>query len=345
MSHVLIRGGGVAALTCAHLLRRTGFRVSFEGSNRARLPAILLSQAAQHLIAGVFDKPDLFAGLPPVRTRIVRWGADSVTLPHEAVVVSEADLLSRLAGSEQDTDMPAPDEPAWTIHTLTPAESHSFGSRQASVYPVDLDGDAEPCACWIEALGEGWLFLITTTPGRAWLLAVGDLGAEPLRGSSVIARKIARLGDRAGQFPTAPRIAAELCGPNWLACGSAAMAFDPLCGDGTAHAVREAILAAAIVTAAARGEDSKALCAHYRARLIAAFEKHLGLCLSYYWGAPGRPWWDAQRQAIAQGLSWCEQRRSPTFEYRLNDFTLERVNTPVAKLAPGDLKCPRSEGD
>jgi flavin-dependent dehydrogenase len=323
---VLIRGGGVAALTCAHLLRRAGFPVFFEGAERPRLPAILLSQAAQHLIAGVFDNHSLFEDLPPVQTRIVSWGADSVALPHQAVVLSEADLLSRLAGRDQDAGTPAPDGPAWTIHTLTLAESHSFGYRQASVYAVDLDRDAEPYACWIESLGEGWLFLITTAPKHGWLLAVGDLGADPLSGSTIVAKKIARLDDSAGRFPTAPRIAAELCGPNWLACGSAAMAFDPLCGDGTAHAVRQAILASAIVAAAAKGEDGKALCAHYRARLIAAFEKHLGLCLFYYRAAGGRPWWEAQRQAIAQGLSWCEQRRSQRFEYRLNDFTLERVS-------------------
>jgi hypothetical protein len=316
----------VAAVTCAHLLRRAGFQVFFEGAERPRLPAILLSQAAQHLIQGVFDKQGLFESLPAVRTRIVAWGEGSVVLPHEAVVVSEADLLSRLAGKDQDASAPAPNEPAWTIHTLIPAESNAFGSRWASVYAVDLDGEAEQHACWIEALAEGWLFLITTAPGRGWLLAVGELGADPLRRSVVVARRIARLGNGVGRFPTAPRIATDLCGANVLACGSAAMAFDPLCGDGTAHAIREAILASAVVSAASKGEDAQALCAHYRGRLIGAFGKHLGLCLSYYRAGPRRPWWDAQCNAIAEGLSWCEQRRSRKFEYRLNDFTLERVN-------------------
>ncbi len=32
------------------------------------------------------------------------------------------------------------------------------------------------------------------------------------------------------------------------------MAFDPICGDGTAHAIREAILAAAVIRALARGD-------------------------------------------------------------------------------------------
>jgi flavin-dependent dehydrogenase len=327
MSRVLIRGGGVAALTCAHLLRRSGFRVSFEKADRPKLPAILLSDAAQHLIAGVFGREGLFDRLPPIRTRVVSWGTEPFSIPHAAVVVSEADLLNRLAGAEQDVAAPAADEPAWTIHTLTPAASHTFGSRPASVYPVDLHGDAEPCACWIESLDEGWLFLITTAPQRAWLLAVGGFTADPFAGSSLVAKKIARVGDCTGKFTAAPRIAAELCGAKWLACGSAAMAFDPLCGDGTAHAVREAILASAIVAAESRGEDTEELCTHYRARLLAGFQRHLGLCESYYRTASGKPWWKEQCRAIVEGLSWCERRgaRTHRFEYRLNDFMLERV--------------------
>ena len=31
-------------------------------------------------------------------------------------------------------------------------------------------------------------------------------------------------------------------GSGWLACGTAAMGFDPICGDGTGYAVREGIL-------------------------------------------------------------------------------------------------------
>jgi flavin-dependent dehydrogenase len=67
------------------------------------------------------------------------------------------------------------------------------------------------------------------------------------------------------EFSASPRIPAPLCGPGWLACGSAAMGFDPICGDGTAHAVREAILALAVI----RGGDH-GMPAHYEARLTAA---------------------------------------------------------------------------
>jgi hypothetical protein len=327
MNHVRIRGGGVAALTCAHLLNRAGMSLSFEAAQRPRLPAILLSEPAQYLIAGVFDRPDLFAGLPPIHTRIVSWGAPTVALPHRAVVVSEESLLARL-GMNPETQPSASRETAtdWTIRTLTPESSHSFGLRPAGVWQAELRSEAEPCACWIESLETGWLFLITYAPGKARLLAAGDLSPDPLATSTLVSQKVAHLGECAGPFPTAPRIAVELCGGNWLACGSAAMGFDPLCGDGTAHAVREAVLACAVLAASASGEDPDALRGHYRARLIAGFERHLNLCRAFYC-APGGAWWDEQSSAIDEGMAWCRRQlaSTPPFRYRLNNFVLERV--------------------
>ena len=327
MNHVRIRGGGVAALTCAHLLRRAGISLSFEAAQRPRLPAILLSETAQHLIAGVFDRPDLFAGFPPIHTRIVSWGAPTAVLPHRAVVVSEESLLARLGMDPETPPAVSPEAaPDWTIRTLTPESSHSFGVRPAGVWPAELRSEAESCACWIESLETGWLFLITYASGKAWLLAAGDLSPDPLATSALISPKVARLGECAGRFPTAPRIAVELCGTNWLACGSAAMGFDPLCGDGTAHAIREALLACAVLTALAGGEDPDGLRDHYRARLISGFERHLGLCQAFY-RAPGGAWWDEQSSAIDEGMAWCRRQlaSTPPFRYRLNNFVLERV--------------------
>src|SRR5262245_25889561 len=121
MTDVLIRGGGVAAACCAHLLARAGFRVCREATGRPRLPAILLSHSAQQLICDVFDRRDLFHGLPAIHTRIVSWGADStpVALPHSAVVISEQELLSRLATPGGVGIQPA-GLPRWTIRTSDP---------------------------------------------------------------------------------------------------------------------------------------------------------------------------------------------------------------------------------
>src|SRR5581483_3691871 len=128
-----------------------------------------------------------------------------------------------------------------------------------------------------------------------------------------------------GQFPASPRMADPLGEPGWLACGSAAMAFDPICGDGTGNAVREAILAAAVIRAAARGESEERLLAHYRARLIAAFRRHLELSLAFYRAGDGGAWWDGEIGAMERGIAWCREREG-RFWYRLNGFELERID-------------------
>jgi hypothetical protein len=324
MKSILIRGGGVAALTCAHLLHRWGFAVSLETKERPRLPAILLSRAAQELIEGVFELPGLFDGLPPLNTRIVSWRSAPAELPHAGVVISEAELLARLGGA----DVPnAPVEGAdFTIRTSAGGQTNCFGTRTASFCAVELRAGAAAGACWIEALDTGWLFLITHAPGQAWLLACGDLPPDPLQDSRLVAEMISRTGERSGPFPTSPRIALELGGADWLACGSAALAFDPLCGDGTAHAVREGILASAVIAARAAGEDPAALGIHYRARLIAAFQRHLALCQSFY-DAPGCAWWEGESQALKKGIAWCsaQLRQTGSFHYRLEDYRLRRI--------------------
>jgi hypothetical protein len=194
----------------------------------------------------------------------------------------------------------------------------------ASTVPVELKPTTEPDACWIESVGDGWIFLIAAAPGSGWLLSVGDRPETLLGQSRLIGEQIAATRPNANQFAASPRIAAPLGEPGCIACGTAALAFDPICGDGTAHAVREAILASAIIGAAARGEDAAQLLAHYEARLTAGFQRHLAQCLPYYTSGGIEPWWASQADSVKQGLDWCAQRISlhTTYRYRLNGFEL-----------------------
>jgi hypothetical protein len=98
------------------------------------------------------------------------------------------------------------------------------------------------------------------------------------------------------------------------------MAFDPLCGDGTAHAVREAILAAAVIRAAAKDD----VLAHYQARLTVGFRRHLALCQGFYTSGGDGPWWRRELDAIQQGIAWCDRRLTAhgDFRYQLRDFEL-----------------------
>jgi hypothetical protein len=323
---IQILGDGVAGRCSAYLLSRAGLDVSMRSLTRPRLPAILLGEPAQKLISDIFELERAFEGLPRIRKRIVAWGAnrEPVTVEHSGIAISEEMLLERL-GAPPDQRGEASH---WTIHAAKPlptgAEEHAFGSRTATAVPVTLRGDAEPEACWMESLPDGWLFLITTAPGAGWLLSVGADPAALLGSSQIAGRAIASTGAAAGRFPVAPRIASPLAGETWLACGAAAMAFDPICGDGTAHAVREGILAAAVIKAALRDGDRTALLAHYENRLTAGFLRHL-LHAAEYYRTPAGDWWREESAALKSGIEWCGARLGgdPKFRYRLKGLDLE----------------------
>jgi hypothetical protein len=330
---VLIRGEGVAACCCTHLLGRAGIPLIVETAQRSKVPAIMLGEATQKLLADVFDRRDLFDGLPRINKRVVAWGknSDPLALLHSAVVVSEDALLDRIqSGLPRPAPAPA-SEAVWTIFASRPlpgsSEEHHFGSRMAAASAVKLKTGCDPDACWIESLDNGWLFLL---PGaeRAWLLSVGGPAEALLARSRLISEQIVETSASRGSFPSHPRIADPLCEPGWLACGTAALGFDPLCGDGTGHAVREAILASAVVRAGIEGADVDALVAHYRTRLVAGFKRHLEACREFYQGGRSGPWWDQELNSLDRGLEWCgRQLDSATrFRFRLSGFALEAID-------------------
>lgn len=327
---VRIQGDGVAGRCCAHLLSQAGFKVLLAPINRPRLPAIVLSEPAQNLIRETFGLPRGFDDLPRIRRRVVAWGAKREAIPvdHSAVVISEEALLARLQTSPMAE---APSDVPWVIYAAKPlpvdTEEHRFGSRLAVAIPVSLKREAEPETCWMEALAEGWLFLITCAPGAGWLAAAGAQPAQLLDHSSLVRAQIAEAGPVAASFAASPRIAAPLAGDSWLACGTAAMGFDPICGDGTAHAIREGILASAVVKAALRGGEAAELTVHYRDRLTAGFLRHLLHCFEYYSSGHEGPWWEAEAATTKSGIKWCSRRigDAPQFRYRLRGFDLEPI--------------------
>jgi hypothetical protein len=318
MQRTLIRGDGIAARCCEHLLRQAGCEVAAEHLDRPRLPAIMLGGAAVAMMRDVFGQEQLFSGGHRITKRVVSWGQGSepVALDHSAIVVSERELLESVGAHASNTDLNAD----WTVFTSRPlpegATEHHFGSRIAHAQSVAMNAASD--ICWIEALDDGWLFLIPSSEKIGWLLSVGS---AHLSQSRLIAPQIAEIRNETARFPAYPRMMQPLCGANWLACGSAAMAFDPLCGDGTANAVREAILACAVIRAGPNALP------HYEARLTAGFQRHLSLCTSFYQSGGNSPWWQSEAAALQKGLDWCAGR-SRTFgiyRYQLNGFDLVPV--------------------
>jgi hypothetical protein len=321
---VVIRGDGVAAYCCAYLLSKAGFRIDLQPLIRPRLPVILLGDQALALIRDIFDQPALFSDLPRIRKRAVVWGpgAKPIQVEHSAVVVSEELLLAGI----RPALLPNGADYDWTIFAARPLPStvveHCFGSRMASAVPVMPKESCDPAACWIESLDDGWLFLV---PG--WLLAVGAKVEKLLGKSRLIAEQIRQLGACSSAFPAYPRIGSPLSAPGWLACGTAAMGFDPICGDGTAHAIREAILASAVIRALAAGGSTDDLLSHYQARLTTGFRRHLTLCRQFYLSGRAGPLWDSELEAIDRGIQWCDSalQNHASFRYQLRGFELEAV--------------------
>src|SRR5262249_46109599 len=152
----------------------------------------------------------------------------------------------------------------------------------------------------------GWLFLLPASEDTGWLLSVGAAAESLLEMSSIVKKQIAELLPSRGTFASHPRLMFPLSGPRWLACGTSAIGFDPLCGDGTGNAVREAILASAAIRAAIAGADAKRLEEHYQLRLLAGLQRHIALCFDFYKRGHSGSWWDHQLDDLERGLAWCQ---------------------------------------
>lgn len=300
-----IRGSGIAATTCAHLLNGAGLRVASEAAHRAPVPTIMLSDPALALLRDIFGRPDLFADSPRIKRRVVAWGGAPVVVPHGAALASEDQVQAALAG-EQPV---AGDQPVdFMINAAPPlplGEMRIFGDRNAVATEVRLRDPACNEEGRVEAVPNGWLFLVPAGPGEGWLLAVGGSLDDLLAESSLIAPVIDAVGAVSMPFLAAPRLHLPLCGDDWLACGTAALGFDPICGDGTAQSVREAILASAVLIGIAEGGDAAALLTHYQSMLIAAMRRHLLLCAQFYASGGIGEWWRAQHDALMDGHRWC----------------------------------------
>lgn len=335
---IAIRGNGVAAWCCAHLLNKAGVKPALERATRPRLPAIMLSETALGLIRNVFESPDLFRTAHRITRRSVAWGhgAQPAAFDHAAVVVSEWDLLSEL---EQVVAAPARHldrEADFTIFASRPLPvdpfEHCFGSRSAHAAQIRLKDPHDSVSCWIESLEDGWLFLIPNASDSGWLLSVGPWPATALRRSRLIAHRIESMSEPSAAFAASPRILSPLSGPGWLACGTAGLAFDPLCGDGTAHAMREAILAVAVVRAIFSGHDATLLLSHYEARLTAGFQRHLAVTMDFYRSGNCGKWWDQETAFLQQGFEWCARKlvdHGP-FRYQLTGFELQPIDNRPA---------------
>jgi 2-polyprenyl-6-methoxyphenol hydroxylase-like FAD-dependent oxidoreductase len=335
MGDVNIVGGGLAACCCAQLLSSEDLSLRIEGSSRPRPACLLLSEQTQSLLRDTFQAPQLFQRAQQIRKRIVRWGnAEPVELPHSGIVVHEQELLNALWTRVGISKPASPStDAAWTVISTrnggAPAQFRGFGSRVATVAMVELSPQAAADRCWVESMPDGWMFLLPSGAGRAALIRCGYSPEKLMAQSRLISGLVSNLEEAAEttHHPAFPQILDELCGPHWLACGSAAMAFDPLCGEGAGHAVREALLASAVIRASTKGSSTETLLAHYETRFMHGFLKHLQLCLKFYMSGGSSDFWRAEVAALETGIAWMQERlrgQAPP-RYRLTGYELQPI--------------------
>ena len=320
---VEITGGGVAAACCDHLLTKEGADIRRPPQARAAIPALMLSDPARALLRDCLDQPSLFSEKPRITRRIVAWGGqEPVALPHQAVMLGAGDLDFAPSGNAHATG-----DAEWTITTTRTSpddQLERFGDRFGETAPVRLLEADDAQACWVEAVEDGWLFMIPSGAETGGLLAIGAPCAHLLDQSRHLAPRLVLDASKTAQFDTTPRMLRTMAKEGFLACGSASMAFDPICGDGTALSVRQAILVSAIAVACHEGEDAEPLLGHYRAMMTAAMRRHLRLCSEFYASGGTGPWWRAQQEALAEGFAACSARleREPPPRYALKGFRL-----------------------
>jgi hypothetical protein len=306
---VEIEGDGIAAVCCAQLFSASGQTFTSSRVARPRLGSVLLSRQTLLLLSEIFPTVDLLSLCHPIQKRIVAWGPDaaSITLAHSAWVVSEADLLSRLWQQVTVPDKSEECPGGWKVLASGP-QQRTFGNRTATVVSALVKQDADQTACWIESVASGWLFLLPHGPEHAaTVISVGEAPAVLLGQSRVIAGVVDTVSGPAVEFSAYPRIAFPLCGHGWLACGAAAMAFDPLCGEGTGNAARQAYLAAAVVGAVRDEEPVEQLLAHYTSRQMHGFLRHLQICLSFFQTGGSTSFWQSETALLRQGIEWAER--------------------------------------
>ena len=329
---VHVGGRGIAAAAALRALQTRGIGVTADMPDpdpRPRAPLVLLGDAARALLGDVFaghaPLSDLLSQAHRIERRIVRWGdRETGVFAHSGLVVAGDRLGATLWSGAAEIPARPSDRFELTAHGGKGLASRRFGERQAASAPVVLRPGADDRAAYVEALDQGWAFLVPTGGGQGWILTVGADPAEAIAAGTLTASVVAETGPVAARFETAPRLADPPLAAHGLVLGSAALAFDPICGDGTATAVRGALLAAAVAAAMAGADrpeldpavDQADLTTHYRLMLIAAMRRHVSSAHPFYAAGGEGPWWRRQTDALADGHAWCTAQLAEAGEAR-----------------------------
>lgn len=337
---VAVAGTGVGSLTAAVLLARRGWDVAVPPAPPVPRPTLVLNEVALALLADVWG-PEVTAGAHPITHRRVRWGAEpEVVVAVNAVAIDGLTLVDRLLARVRPAEPGIPD---WVIQGLRgpnavtgTTESTAagrrveFGRRCVLQAEVPLDGTEAT----ITTVPDGWIHTAPVGGGRGIVQCM--VPARPHDPDATMARMTAVGGwGPVSVFPAAPALTEPPCAMGRISVADGAVRLDPLSGLGTAWALREGILAAAVVDAIDRGMAPGPCLDHYEARLREALYDHVGQCLRLYSAAfassassASSPAWPTEIAGMAEALASERQRHPPaSFGLRLNGLHLEPQTT------------------
>lgn len=311
---VIVRGSGVAALTCARLLDTQGWSVRLEQAVPARRHCLMLSEATCGLLAALWNDPLLLAGAHPIRERAVSWGLESEAdvVPAPGLAISAIELARRLAASLRLSPADFTDA-SWIVDARPDspetigAPMRAFGCRHAWVSQASLRAGSRSELCVMETVVDGWIFLLPTGAGQASLqfvsipsITLKRTPSEVVAATRTIQKAIDDIGVWSDPMPCMPRARLPPACARRIAIGEAALGFDPISGDGVGHALRGAVLAATSLHAIADGTPIAGCLDGYASTLRRAMTHHLNACIGLYEGMFG---WKDEVSAMAAGVA------------------------------------------
>jgi 2-polyprenyl-6-methoxyphenol hydroxylase-like FAD-dependent oxidoreductase len=346
-----VLGSGVAGLTSAHLLTMRGWGVDCAMSPATPGPVVIISRVNAELLRELWHADEtLFAGAHRLRGRVVQWegSADPTYTTTPALVMSIDVLQERLvdrAGEAGLCFVPRervdPARYDWVIQAggreAASGESITFGCRRGVAVSVKLTSRAHTDRALIESVPGGWSIVIPQGLGRGTLQAVfSDQPVEPqaqlrvlLAQSQATSALIEEIVSEPVGFAAMPRLAMTPCASGSIAVGDAAVALDPLSGNGVGSGLRSAILATAVLEAAAGDPAPQACFDHYTQRLRNTMRSHVQSCVEFYGRAAHAAGWRAEIDTMSEAL----HRLPPgpdVAAFMLNDGRLDRVPGTIA---------------
>lgn|SRR5262245_27350995 len=311
------------------MLTARGIPATVCGVAESHGPTIVLNSLTLRLLRDLgCDQPhDVFKSCHELNSHFAAWGDNVARFNRYGIAISRSDLLQML---KPQMNLPGDLIRGWTVLASGRDGASEYcdrivrcGVRHAITVPVSLKTNADEDCTVMESVPGGWLFLIPIG-NRAAVLQAGVPGhcenpaplLESLIGrSSYISQYVHDVNGPVSCHAAMPTFSVPPAGQGWLAIGDAAMAYDPISGDGVGAALRSAALAAAVLGAIERGEDEETCLSHYSRRLGTAMKVHLNALVSYY--SQTRDFsWSSEIEAMRSGLDCLRTFEGPA-EFRM----------------------------